>query len=139
MKVVINRCYGGFGLSMAALKRYAELKRFNVYFYKQTKYSFQDKYNEYRQITDLQEKSWPVYTLKNNLGKTTRELKGDWLHDSHIERDDPALIQVVEELGDAANGEHAELKIVEIPNNIPWEIDEYDGVEHIAEVHRSWS
>ena len=33
----------------------------------------------------------------------------------------------------------AELAIVEIPDGIEWEIDDYDGIETIAETHRTWS
>jgi len=55
-----------------------------------------------------------------------------------MKRDDPVLVQVVEELGDAASGRHAKLKVVEVPDGIDYEIDEYDGIERIAEVHRSW-
>jgi hypothetical protein len=60
-------------------------------------------------------------------------------HDRDIARDDPYLVAVVEELGDRANGRHAELKIVEIPAEVDWEITEYDGNEAIAEKHRTWS
>ena len=42
------------------------------------------------------------------------------------------------ELGELANGPNAELKVVEIPDGIDWTIEEYDGVEWIAEVHRTW-
>jgi hypothetical protein len=47
-------------------------------------------------------------------------------------------VAVVEELGARANGRHAELKVVEIPANVDWEIDEYDGAEWVAEKHRIW-
>lgn len=33
---------------------------------------------------------------------------------------------------------HADLKIVEIPPDVDWEINEYDGVEWVAETHRTW-
>jgi hypothetical protein len=55
-----------------------------------------------------------------------------------ISRDDATLVMIVEQLGQAANGSYARLKIVEIPANVQWQIDEYDGVEHVAEVHRTW-
>ena len=55
-----------------------------------------------------------------------------------IKRDDPALVQVVEQLGDEANGLCSNLVVVEIPDDVKWVIEEYDGIEHIAEVHRTW-
>ena len=55
-----------------------------------------------------------------------------------IPRDDEKLVQVVEELGAEANGHCAELKIVEIPNEVLWEIEKVGGVEHVSEVHRTW-
>jgi hypothetical protein len=33
---------------------------------------------------------------------------------------------------------HARLKIIEIPDDIEWHIEEYDGLEHIDENHRTW-
>lgn len=56
-------------------------------------------------------------------------------------RDDRAnerLVTVVEELGEKAWGESARLKVVEIPDDVEWEIAEYDGIEWIAEKHRTW-
>ncbi len=50
----------------------------------------------------------------------------------------PYLLAVVERLGAAANGDCAKLAIVEIPDGVEWEIDEYDGCEHVAEKHRTW-
>jgi hypothetical protein len=60
-------------------------------------------------------------------------------HDRDIARDDPYLVKIVKELGEAANGTHAKLKIVEIPGDVSWHIGEYDGNEWVAEDHRSWS
>jgi hypothetical protein len=62
----------------------------------------------------------------------------DYFSDSTILRDDPALIRVVEELGVEANGRCSELTIVEIPEDVRWIIAEYDGKEHIDEIHRTW-
>ena len=55
-----------------------------------------------------------------------------------IQRDDPELVRVVEALGEEANGECAQLKVVEIPEDVAWEIKEYDGNEYVAEKHRTW-
>ena len=55
-----------------------------------------------------------------------------------IPRDDERLVQVVEELRAAANGHAADLKVVEIPDDVQWVINKTDGVEHVSEVHRTW-
>ena len=84
-KIVINDCFGGFGLSQ----------------------------------------------------KTVDLLK---LEDSHdwIERDDPGLVKVVEALGKRANSRCAKLRIVEIPADVEWQIEDHKGIEYIAEKHRTW-
>ena len=63
----------------------------------------------------------------------------DWV-DWMLERDDPILLQVIDQLGvrDAA-GKYTSLKIVEIPDEVEWEIVEHDGKENVAEKHRTWS
>ena len=48
-----------------------------------------------------------------------------------LPRHDPALIQVVEELGDDANGACAALLIGEVPAGTKYRIAEYDGLEGI--------
>lgn len=55
-----------------------------------------------------------------------------------IERNDSALVQTVKNLGRKASGVGAYLYIVEIPDGVEWEIEEYDGLEHVAEQHRTW-
>lgn len=68
-----------------------------------------------------------------------REVDGRYCDDSFKFRADPKLVAVVESLGKAANGACAELRIVEIPDDVDWTIEEYDGVEWVAECHRTWS
>lgn len=92
MKVVINRCFGGFGLSDTALEEYKNRKN----------------------ITD------PSF----------------YYYD--IPRDCPVLVAMVEEQGTAFNGRFYDLKVVEIPDGVNWYIEEYDGMEHVAERHRTW-
>ena len=72
------------------------------------------------------------------------ELKGERINTQQppnrpSNRADPALVQAVEELGDKAWGRYAELKVVEIPDGTNYEIKEYDGLEHVAEQHRTWN
>lgn len=56
----------------------------------------------------------------------------DDVDDRDIVRHDPILVRVVEELGDAANGQCAALCIKDIPSGTQYRIDEYDGYESVA-------
>ena len=82
----------------------------------------------------LSEKAVELYETLAGM-PTDEHLK----HTGFLGRDDPILIQVVEQLGKLAEDALAELKIVEIPNGIEWQIEEYDGKEWVAECHRTWS
>lgn len=82
MKIVLNKCFGGFGLSDKGVKRFRELEEDNT----------EERFYE-------------------------------------VARENPNLITVVEELGDEANGDYAELVVVEIPDGYEYKIDEYDGIE----------
>ncbi len=53
-------------------------------------------------------------------------------------RADPILVRVVEQMGNNASGSFSLLKVVEIPDDVKWTIEDYDGVEWVAEVHRTW-
>lgn len=116
MKIVINTCFGGFGISDAGILRIAELK--DIKLYPEIEHGF------------------TTYYLKPKNERTEDEYSV--LIQYSLERTDPALIQTIEELGSKANGSCAELRIVEIPDDVQWQIAEYDGSEHIAEVHRTW-
>lgn len=91
--IVINDCYGGFGLSDRAILEYKKLAG----------------------ITD------PSF------------------YDRDIPRDDPYLVKIVRELGMGVNSAHSKLKIVEVPGDVDWQVEEYDGVEWVAEKHRTWT
>lgn len=88
-KVVINRMYGGFGMS-------------------------HEGEDLFKKLTGEDFDSYAVY------------------------RDDEALIQVVEQLGEKANDMCSNLKVVEIPDGVEWTIQDYDGMEWVAEKHRIW-
>ncbi len=70
-----------------------------------------------------------------------KELAGitdpNW-YDRDVSRDDPYLIKVINELGEKANNRFCTLKIVEVPADVDWYIEEYDGLEWVAEKHRTW-
>lgn len=109
-KIVINRCFGGFGLSDDVMQIY--LTRKNM---------------PYRM-----NKESSLITIFQN--PETEE----HYYDSDIPRDDDVLISLVEEFGERANGKFSELAIVEIPDDVNWYVEEYDGSEWVAERHRTW-
>jgi hypothetical protein len=141
-KIVINRCYGGFGLSYEAVMRYAELKGIKLYasvpVYPRP-YTFQsyDKVT-YKEYDGLGNEMLVFYSTKP-LTKDGKHAKSSFFNDSGLDRNDPILIQVVKELGkEKASGRCGELEVVEIPDGVEWIIEEYDGMESIHESHRSW-
>jgi hypothetical protein len=42
-------------------------------------------------------------------------------------------------MGNDVHGFFANLKIVEIPAEIDWQVDQHDGLEWISEKHRTWN
>ena len=84
IKVVVNHCYGGFGLSEIA-KSLVEERTGSEFF--------------------------------------------PWEHPRHC----PVLVSVVEELGEAANGECAELSVAELRWGNRYIIEAYDGCENVCE------
>ncbi len=151
MKIVINKCYGGFGLSPKAVARLAELRGQKAYFFTG---GFGSHPRVRVQPEEVKSLFWSAYNTETPGEQPKAEV---WVRmsdeekrrynagytDEHIDsspsnRTDPLLIQVVEELGEAANGHCAKLTIVEIPDDVKYTIEEYDGIESVHEEHRSW-
>jgi hypothetical protein len=138
MKIVINNCYGGFGLSDAAIKRYAELKGITLYT-EQSSYGFTNYYTvpAHKRVAKIEGHQFYGLSLEERA-EYNKQCASETLYDRDIPRNDPVLVQVVKELGNKASGRFASLKIVNIPDDVSWEIDEYDGLERVAEAHRTW-
>ena len=139
MKIVINTCYGGFGVSLEGMMRYAEIKGIRLY-------PEESSLGYHTYWTTPPESRIPTiegaefYKLDIEARKAyNKQYTEQTVYDRRIPRNDPALVQVVEELGKSASGQCAELTLVEIPDDVEWEIAEYDGNEHVAETHRTWS
>lgn len=146
MKIAINKCFGGFSLSPHAVARYLSLKGEQCFFYEHTKYSFRDgaDLHEKVELPDLKRSIFCPHSFTKDHGPsfTSFPNRADdgYFYYGDIKRSDPLLIQTIEELGpEACSGACAEIVVVEIPDGIDWEISEYDGMEHIAEAHQTWS
>lgn len=136
MKIAINKCYGGFGLSDAA---YEKLIEWGV---PVVKYGagIDGEVIFDRELTPVGEDTFnDIYHRFKGSTHSNRYWE-TWL--DH-QRSHPLLIRVIEEMGaghrEGASGPHASLKIVEIPDGTEYEIDEYDGMERVAETHRTWA
>jgi hypothetical protein len=114
-KIVYNACFGGFSLSHEATMRYAEIKGITLYV--QYDPEFRDWCHEY-------------YLRPPEELEQFERIQAQFC-DFDIERNDPALVQVVEELGDLANGDCSRLEIEELPAGTLYRIDEYDGLETV--------
>ena len=113
VKIVINSDYGGFSLSDEAILEYGKRKGLNLVKDENTNWSISIFYKE-------------------------SVAKENYFEDREIPRNDPDLVSVVEDLGESAYGFAANLKIVEIPEDVDWYVEENDGREWVAEKHRTW-
>lgn len=115
-KIVYNACFGGFGLSHEAIMRYGELANLNL-------------------LHVPGEHEW-----NNSYYKGGVRDDDHYFSDNDISRTDPFLAQVVEELGEEANGSYSELVIRELEPGTKYRIDEYDGNESVVTVDEyHWS
>lgn len=116
MKVILNKCGGGFGLSELAVSRFVELEGIEY-----RKVYIDEVLFYYEFLIDNEWKYFGVFQDDNEF------------------RTNKNLIKAVEELGELSFGEYAKLKIVEIPDDVKFFIDNRDGIEIIREEHRIWS
>lgn len=113
MKVVINTRFGGFSLSRAAIEKAREISN---------------------------NPKWGGPCIKGDKWDESGEEVDYDFGTPEVTRHDAVMIEAIEILGvEASSGSLARLKIVEIPDGVNYYIDDYDGQEHIAEVHRTWA
>jgi len=141
--VVINEQHGGFGLSPNAIQRYLEIKGIEYYAEENDRFGglMGRKYWLVPKEQQLQEPdavTWHDMTMSERQ-QHNQLYDQQVFSDRDLDRDDPVLVQVVKEMGADAGGRFAALKIVEIPADVEWQIEEYDGQEWVAEKHRTWS
>jgi hypothetical protein len=115
MKVAINVCEGGFSLSDWAFEKLIDLG-----------WQVTDNPNE---ESDLLACHCPTreYCLSPKWETKKKEL-----------RTHPDIITVIEELQHDAETEFSKLKVIEIPDDINWVIEDCDGNEWVSEEHKTW-
>ena len=137
MKVILNKCYGGFGVSQKAYELYAKKKGIEIFVYKlectndKPIYRKTDMGSSIFTITFTKDFGDYVDLYDDNSEKYILELCSN-------HREDPVLIEVVEELGDRANSPFSKLVVVDIPDGMEYEIDDYDGVETLHQKVEKW-
>lgn len=113
MKIVINADYGGFGLSNEAVREYGKRKGLN--------------------LVERTDKSDFIFFYENEIKEE------NFFSEQDIPRNDPILVETVEALtAEKAGNRFSTLKVVEVPDDVDWYIEEYDGDEWVAERHRTW-
>ena len=116
MKIVINKCYGGFGgISYTAAKLLIDRG-----------WKVSDGFTE--DGGDYVDKDAKILLWRKEYS----------IIESNVSRTDKDLVEVVEILGGDADGTCSSYSVVEIPDDVDWQIDEYDGLEWITEKHRTW-
>jgi hypothetical protein len=139
LKIVINRCFGGFSLSPAAEVELFEAGWREIglpvaeYFGGRTEWIASElvKWREFV-AGGMGASALFLTTFSKDETHCLRLPSGD------ATRADPRLVEIVGRMGEAANGSMAKLRVVEIPDGIEWVIDDYDGMESVKEAHREW-
>lgn len=159
-KVVINKCYGGFSVSpeVAVELFKVENKVDKVYIYDEIiedscdsimyEYKRIDnfEFDEFGNFNNIDIGGWNTYITTYDFGELVKykDLEGNkskylLTAQQDVDREDVNLINMIEKLGsNRCSGDCAKLKIIEIPKDVKYEIQDYDGNEWIAERHRTW-
>ena len=129
MKIVISKWYP-FEISHNGIKRYAEIKGIELYPYCRSRRSGFFLLTETDDINPNESVHWTTRKLDTI---TDDEVMKYEFRRQDIERNDPALVQMVEELGKESSP-FSELKIIEIPDDVNYEIIFYNGAEMVKRV-----
>jgi hypothetical protein len=146
-KIVINKRIGGFGLSYFGLTEYTKRKGLTLYPYKlgaikslvkiDNSLEYKNNYGYY--IAYFTKDFGEIINLRSRC--LDEDIRNHAFIIEDIPRGDPILIKIIEEFGsDKISSTYSLLKIVEIPDNIEWNLEESEeGIEWISEKHRIWS
>lgn len=135
MKIVISENYL-FDISVKGVKRYAEIKGIKLYPYYQNILALSPP----READIDQDDDYCINWCTQRLEPlTNEEFFKHMFFPWDIERNDPALVQMVEELGEDANTSYSRLKIIEIPDDVDFKIIHCSDAEIVVDKNRVWS
>jgi hypothetical protein len=135
MKIVISKWFGDFGLSHQAVMEYAKRKGIKLW---------SVDYGTYRTYYREDPAKYPskppaIYPFDKLQQKVPDVPRDVYFYPWDIERDDPDLVAIVEADPKAAGSTRANLRVIEIPDGVEWEIDGEDSDrEWVTEKHRIW-
>lgn len=116
-KVVYNACYGGWGVHEDAVKWM-------------------------REQGDEEAKEATISGELYSDGSGPKESFFKTVHLHELSRTNELLVELVEGTADydgRVSGDNADLRVAEVPDGVEWEVDEYDGIETVREVTRTFS
>lgn len=131
VRVIYNACYGGFGLSKEACQRYWDIKGEKIWIEDDKEHPSFGLWTFWLTPPEerpIMKKNWESMSMDERISYNRAQSEQTW-YDRNVDRHDPVLVQVVEELGDKASGKYAKLRIAEVSGS--YRIDEYDGNESV--------
>lgn len=136
-KVILNKCFGGFDVSKEAYMLYAKKKGLTLYLYES---DLTNRKFIYKKVNDDNSifRHYFIKDMGDNVEISNEDYEKYCLYLKDGHREDPILIEVVEELGEKASGRFGDLKVVEIPDDLEYVIDEYDGIETLHQKVEEW-
>lgn len=139
MKVILNKCYGGFGVSKEAYELYAKKKGVTLYWYERDLNNRGYKKLYRNDFEDVLFKNAITKDFGDVVLKPDDDFWGSILTLNCDSRTDPTLIEIVEELGsERASDSYSELVVVDIPDDLDYVIDDYDGIETLHQKVQIW-
>lgn len=134
MKVILNKCYGGFQPSALAYNEHAKRNGIELFWYHSV------GINDYK-LTN--EPEFFDYPISKYFGRRIKRGDIDWgcvYHLNEASREDSDLIDIVEKYGERASSCVSNLVVVEIPDDLAgrYIVDEHDGFETLHEMVQEW-
>lgn len=149
MTIAISRSFGGYQLSLACILQWCVLMAQPIYVYRpMVKADGTIDWEGRNYVLDMCNRARvPTHHL---LFTTERVGLGSIVDyeqlypkavdiNEIIPRTSPTLHGCIRLLGEDAAAEHCTLKLVDIPDDVKYTIENYDGRESVHEDHRIWS